>query len=608
MQFGAGEPAVGAATDGTTRPAPHAIAPVRSRTSTSGCGVCRGPLFLRYRGTDAPPSAARFAPSHHRPGEHGDLYECRRCGTVQQPSLPGGSELHSLYRAMEDRDYLSEEAGRRRTAARLLDLIGQHVPRGRLLDVGCGYGLLLAEARPRGYEVLGLELAAGAVRHACDELGLTVLDVPLEELRPEAGEPFDVIVLADVLEHLADPVEAIDVCYELLADGGVLCVVTPDPSSLVARLSGRRWWGYLPAHRCLLPRRTLLELLASRGLVISTDVPLVRSFTAGRWVAGLAERAGALAGPLGRLTAHERLMSGRELSLSLGDERVVLAHRLVPEAPQHVRVRDRGAGRKVHVVLPAYNAEATVARVAEGLDPAVVDRALLVDDASSDRTVEVALGAGLDVLRHPANRGYGANQKTSYVRALQDGADVVVMVHADNQYDPALVGEMARPILEGRADVVMGSRLLEDRAVAGGMPRWKWLGNRALTWTENRAFGARFSEYHTGYRAFSADALRRVAFLRNDDGFVFDQEILAQLLERGARVVEIPIPTRYFHEASTVSFRASVAYGLRTLLVLVRFRNHVRGRWANLEAPIGSLRPHDERIASAAARRQARSA
>lgn len=600
MQFEAGDPDVAASGDGTGRVAPRAV--MRSRTSTSDCVVCRGPLFLRYRGSDAPPSAAIFAPSRHQPGEHGDLYECRRCGTVQQPSLPGRSALHSLYRAMDDGEYLAEEAGRRRTAARLLDLIGQHVPRGRLLDVGCGHGVLLAEARARGYEVLGLDLAAGPVRHAREELGLPVRDVPLEEFRPQASEAFDVIVLADVLEHVADPVEAIDACCELLTDDGVLCVVTPDPSSAAARLAGRRWWGYLPAHRSLLPRRTVLELLASRGLVISTDVPLVRSFTAGRWVAGLAERAGALSGPLTRLAAHERLTG--ELSLSLGDECVVLAHRLRPEAPERVRVRDRGAARKVHVVLPAYNAEATVARVAEGLDPAVADRALLVDDASSDRTVEVALEAGLEVLRHPANRGYGANQKTSYVRALQGGADVVVMVHADNQYDPELVGEMARPILEGRADVVMGSRLLEDRAVAGGMPLWKWVGNRVLTWAENRAFGARFSEYHTGYRAFSADALRRVAFLRNDDGFVFDQEIVAQLLERGARVVEIPIPTRYFHEASTVSLRSSVAYGLRTLLVLVRFRNHVRGRWANLEAPIGSLRPHDERIARAAARRQ----
>jgi SAM-dependent methyltransferase/GT2 family glycosyltransferase len=601
MHFGAPDPGVAASGDGTRRRAPRAVARLRNRTSTSDCAVCRGPLFLRYRGSDAPPSAATFAPSRHQPGEHGDLYECRRCGTVQQPSLPSGSALHSLYRAMDDGEYLAEETGRRRTAARLLDLIGRHVPRGRLLDVGCGHGVLLAEARARGYDVLGLELAAGAVRHAREELGLPVLDVALEEFRPQPGEAFDVIVLADVLEHVEDPVEAIDACCELLAEGGVLCVVTPDPSSAVARVAGRRWWGYVPAHRCLLPRRTVLELLASRGLVISTDVPLVRSFTAGRWVTGLAERAGALSGPLQRLAGHERLTG--ELSLSLGDECVVLAHRLRPQSPDRLRVRDRGAARKVHVVLPAYNAEATVARVAEGLDPAVADRAVLVDDASADRTVDVALEAGLEVLRHPANRGYGANQKTSYVRALQSGADVVVMVHADNQYDPELVGEMARPILEGRADVVMGSRLLEDRAVAGGMPLWKWVGNRALTWAENRAFGARFSEYHTGYRAFSAEALRRVAFLRNDDGFVFDQEIIAQLLERGARVVEIPIPTRYFHEASSVSFRSSVAYGLRTLLVLVRFRNHVRGRWANLEAPIGSLRPHDERIARAAARR-----
>lgn len=602
MHFGARDPDGVATGNGTGRRAPRAVARMRSRTSTSDCAVCRGPLFLRYRGSAAPPSAATFAPSRHRPGEHGDLYECRRCGTVQQPSLPGGSALHSLYRAMDDGEYLAEETGRRRTAERLLDLIGQHVSRGRLLDVGCGHGVLLAAARARGYEVLGIELAAGAVRHAREALGLPVLDVPLEEFRPQPGEEFDVIVLADVLEHVEDPVDAIDACCELLAEGGVLCVVTPDPSSAAARLTGRRWWGYLPAHRCLLPRRTVLELLASRGLVISTEVPLVRSFTAGRWVEGLAERAGALSRSLARLAAHERLTG--ELSLSLGDECVVLAHRLRPTTPERVRVPDRGAARKVHVVLPAYNAEATVARVAEGLDPAVADRALLVDDASSDRTVEVALEAGLEVLRHPANRGYGANQKTSYVRALQSGADVVVMVHADNQYDPELVGEMARPILEGRADVVMGSRLLEDRAVAGGMPLWKWVGNRVLTWAENRAFGARFSEYHTGYRAFSADALRRVAFLRNDDGFVFDQEIIAQLLERGARVVEIPIPTRYFHEASSVSFGSSVAYGLRTLLVLVRFRNHVRGRWANLEAPIGSLRPHDERIARAAARRQ----
>ena len=169
------------------------------------------------------------------------------------------------------------------------------------------------------------------------------------------------------------------------------------------------------------------------------------------------------------------------------------------------------------------------------------------------------------------------------MRALRDGADVIVMVHADNQYDPGLVAEMAAPILAGEADIVIGSRLLDDRAIAGGMPRWKWLGNRLLTGIENRAFGVRFSEYHTGYRAFSAEFLRSIPFLRNSDDFVFDQEIFAQMLARGARVREIPIPTRYFHEASSVDFVTSLRYAFKTLWVLGRFR--LDRRWALLRRP-----------------------
>jgi glycosyltransferase involved in cell wall biosynthesis len=173
------------------------------------------------------------------------------------------------------------------------------------------------------------------------------------------------------------------------------------------------------------------------------------------------------------------------------------------------------------------------------------------------------------------------------VRALRDGASVIVMVHADNQYDPGLVAEMAAPILAGEADIVIGSRLLDDRAIAGGMPRWKWLGNRLLTGIENRVFGVRFSEYHTGYRAFSADFLRSIPFLRNSDDFVFDQEIFAQMLARGARVREIPIPTRYFHEASSVDFLTSLRYAFKTLWVLGRFR--LDRRWALLRRPAAWL-------------------
>jgi len=214
------------------------------------------------------------------------------------------------------------------------------------------------------------------------------------------------------------------------------------------------------------------------------------------------------------------------------------------------------------------------------------DRALLVDDASGDATADDALAHGFEVLRHPANRGYGAGQKSGYARALLDGADAIVMVHADNQYDPGLMGDMVAPILAGRADMVIGSRLLEDRAIAGGMPRWKWVGNRLLTGIENRGFGVSFSEYHTGYRAFSSSLLREIAFLRNSDEFVFDQQIFAQVIARDARVVEIPIPTRYFREASSVDFFTSMRYALLTIWMLGRFRAHRHGlRWALLCDP-----------------------
>jgi 2-polyprenyl-3-methyl-5-hydroxy-6-metoxy-1,4-benzoquinol methylase len=551
------------------------------------CRICSGDVTLRIRGGGQPLTAAALSPSAHATGGHGDLVECRECGTVQQPALPAGAALHDLYRDMTDEAYLGEEAGRRATSARLLDLVARFVPRGRLLDVGCGPGLLLDEARRRGYEATGLELSRASAAHARAALGLDVRELALEDFADEDG--FDVVFLADVIEHLDDPVAGIARCAELLAPGGVLCVVTPDPSSPTARLAGRRWWGYVPAHTCLLPRMTLRELLAAAGLVVSTDVPLVRTFTARRWVEGLAERLGPLSAPVD--AAARRLPDSARLSLSLGDERVVLAHRTEVQRPETPLVRDRGGDTSVHVVLPAYRATRTIPDVVDEMPVQEADRALLVDDASGDRTTEVALAHGLEVLRHPANRGYGAGQKTGYARALSDGADAIVMVHADNQYDPGMIGEMIAPIVEGRADMVIGSRLLEDRAIAGGMPRWKWVGNRLLTGIENRAFGVSFSEYHTGYRAFSAPLLRSIAFLRNSDEFVFDQQIFAQAIARDARVVEIPIPTRYFREASSVDFVTSVRYARQTIWVLGRYLAHRRGvRWALLCAPAARRR------------------
>jgi 2-polyprenyl-3-methyl-5-hydroxy-6-metoxy-1,4-benzoquinol methylase len=550
----------------------------------AGCRICSGDLALKVQGKGASVTAEALSPSAHQPGRHGDLLECRECGTVQQPVLPQGDHLHDLYRDMRDDAYLSEETGRRATANRLLDLIAAHVPTGRLLDVGCGHGLLLDEARRRGYGTVGLELSREAAKHARDTLGLDVRELPLESFSEgtngDSPGGFEAVVLADVLEHLDDPVDAIDRCAGLLRPGGVLCIVTPDPSSLTAKLAGARWWGYLPAHTVLLPRRTLRELISARGLVISADVPFVRTFAAKRWVGGLAERLGPLSGPL---SAAADRMPPFPISLSLGDERVILAHRTEVRFALEPLLTSTSGQAQVHVVLPAYNAVRTIADVVSEMPVDAADRALLIDDFSPDETAAVASKYGLDVLRHPANRGYGGSQKTGYVRALRDGAEVIVMVHADNQYDPGLVAEMAAPILAGEADIVIGSRLLDDRAIAGGMPRWKWLGNRLLTGIENRAFGVHFSEYHTGYRAFSAEFLRSIPFLRNSDDFVFDQEIFAQMLARGARVREIPIPTRYFHEASSVDFVTSLRYAFKTLWVLARFR--LDRRWALLRRP-----------------------
>jgi 2-polyprenyl-3-methyl-5-hydroxy-6-metoxy-1,4-benzoquinol methylase len=550
----------------------------------AACRICSGDLELKVQGNGATVTAEALSPSAHEPGRHGDLLECRECGTVQQPVLPQGDQLHELYRDMRDDAYLGEETGRRATANRLLDLIAAHVPSGRLLDVGCGHGLLLDEARRRGYQTVGLELSREAAKHARETLGLDVRELPLEGFSEGTNGDlpggFEAVVLADVLEHLDDPVDAIDRCAGLLRPGGVLCIVTPDPSSLTAKLAGARWWGYLAAHTVLLPRRTLRELISARGLVISADVPFVRTFAAKRWVGGLAERLGPLSGPL--TTVADKLPP-LPISLSLGDERVILAHRTEVRFALEPLLTSTSGQAQVHVVLPAYNAVRTIADVVSEMPVDAADRALLIDDFSPDETAAVASAYGLDVLRHPANRGYGGSQKTGYVRALRDGAEVIVMVHADNQYDPGLVAEMAAPILAGEADIVIGSRLLEDRAIAGGMPRWKWLGNRLLTGIENRAFGVRFSEYHTGYRAFSAEFLRSIPFLRNSDDFVFDQEIFAQMLARGARVREIPIPTRYFHEASSVDFLTSLRYAFKTLWVLARFR--LDRRWALLRRP-----------------------
>jgi glycosyltransferase involved in cell wall biosynthesis len=247
-------------------------------------------------------------------------------------------------------------------------------------------------------------------------------------------------------------------------------------------------------------------------------------------------------------------------------------------ATQRTPARESGAGLKVLVVMPAYNAARTLAETWAGISRQVVDEVLLVDDRSVDETLEVAAKLPIRTIGLPHNVGYGGNQKTCYLEALRLGADIVVMLHPDGQYDPAVLPDLIAPIRRGDADLVLGSRMLiPGGARAGRMPLYRYVSNKALTAVENRMLGTAFSELHTGYRAYSRSFLETVPFLRNSNDFVFDSQIIAQAVALGQRVVEVPIQTRYHAEASSTSMRANFRYGLATLWTMVRFRLHTSG-------------------------------
>lgn len=228
---------------------------------------------------------------------------------------------------------------------------------------------------------------------------------------------------------------------------------------------------------------------------------------------------------------------------------------------------------KVIAVMPAYNAAKTLRKTYADIPKGVVDKIILVDDGSSDNTVRVARSLGLRTVVHPQNRGYGANQKTCYTLALSEGADIVVMIHPDYQYDSSLTGELIRPIQQGRFDVVLGSRIrTRQEALKGGMPVWKYAGNRFLTLLENLVLGQNLSEYHTGFRAYTKATLKKLPFHKYSDDFVFDQQILFGVIALGARIGEIPVPVRYFEEASSINFSRSIKYGLSIIRDLVIYK------------------------------------
>jgi glycosyltransferase involved in cell wall biosynthesis len=238
---------------------------------------------------------------------------------------------------------------------------------------------------------------------------------------------------------------------------------------------------------------------------------------------------------------------------------------------------DRPPG-KVIVVMPAMNAAATLQQAVASIPRDWVDEIVLVDDHSTDETVELARRLPVHLVWHPHNAGYGANQKTCYLEALQRGADAVVMLHPDGQYEPSVIPRMVEPILTDRADLVLGSRFAEPgMALRNGMPRWKYVANRGLTTVENAVMGTNLTEAHTGYRAYSRKLLLTVPFLRNSLDFAFDSELIMQAAHFNLRILEVPATCRYFSDASSVRFRAGSIYGLKTLWTAARLAMHRAG-------------------------------
>ncbi|MCK4263611.1 MAG: glycosyltransferase family 2 protein [Candidatus Aminicenantes bacterium] len=233
--------------------------------------------------------------------------------------------------------------------------------------------------------------------------------------------------------------------------------------------------------------------------------------------------------------------------------------------------------KKVIVVMPAYNAEKTLEKTLKDIPSDWVDEIILTDDCSQDGTVELAKKLGLQVFVHQKNMGYGANQKTCYDEAFKLGGDIIVMVHPDHQYDPKVIPQLIKPLLNEECDAVFGSRMLGGRPLEGGMPKWKYIANIFLTALENAVFYMYLTEYHSGFRAYSRKYLETVKYKLNSDDFVFDSEIIAQGVVHNIRIKEIPIQTRYFKEASQIGFWRSVVYGLSILKMLVKFKLHKKG-------------------------------
>ena len=550
------------------------------------CHLCGSDSYqVRYQ--EPPAASAKATPTTYKITDHGiapdvQIVTCRKCGLSFLSPRPSDQDLRHQYAAMVDEPYLAEEDGRRAAARRTLKHINKLKPeKGRLLDLGCATGLLLDEARRMGWDVYGVEISEWAVDYAKHQLDLR--HVYQGTLR-EAGFArnfFDAIILTDVIEHLPSPKTTLEDIRPLLKPSGIFCCNTPDIDSWASRLLKAKWWGIKQAHLYYFNKHTLHEILHAAGFAKTKMRSHGRTFTLGYWLANFTKYRPAFK-RLDRFVQRHRFLARMLITLDLGDQIEVFARRrreikYLKELEAPALEKTEKKNKKTVVVLPAFNAAKTLPKTLQDIPQDCVDDILLVDDASQDDTVAVAKRLGLKVFPLQANTGYGGNQKMCYKQALELGADIVVMVHPDYQYDPTAIPALIEPILKGRADAVFGSRMMKGGALEGGMPGWKYNANILLTALENVVLGIYLTEYHTGFRAYSRKYLSNINFEANSNGFVFDTEIIVQGVLKYMKFEEVPIRTRYFDEASSIKLWPCIIYGLSILKTLGKFLLHKNG-------------------------------
>lgn len=555
---------------------------MKNPTKLVQCNLCGSSrYYLMYR---QPKTAKKRAVSATYTISEGELEQpdkivrCMTCGLVF--AIPEGrvKEITQDYVDMEDPEYLKEEKGRRAQAAIVLKKIAKFKKSGKLLDIGCGPGFFLDEAKRRGWEVQGADLSRWSREYAKEHFNIEVHQGPLTAARiPHRA--FDVIVMNDVIEHIEDPKAVLKEIRRILKNDGVIYISTPDIQSFLSRLLRAKWWGINKYHLFYFSKKTIEKLFEEVGFKPLRYSSYPRIFSLSYWAMRLKSYPVLIYGPIELLSRVGNL--GRSLlKITLHDQIGVIARKIqrldsviVDEEKKAVPVQKP----KVIVVLPAYNAAKTLERTVADIPRDTVDEIILVDDQSKDDTVKIAQKIGLTVYEHPKNLGYGGNQKTCYTHALERGAEIVVMVHPDYQYDPKIIPQLIEPIIRGEADAVFGSRMMKGGALEGGMPIWKHNANILLTAFENVVLGTYLTEYHSGFRAYSAKLLRRVNFKANSNGFIFDTEIIVQTLANRFKIEEVPIRTRYFEEASSIRLMPSIVYGLGIIRVMLRYALHTKG-------------------------------